>query len=131
MVYPAHRSGDAGGHDELACRADPDLSLSPLIAARAPGAPSSLAVEFMESPMSRFAERPVTTVDALAVRICQAMRTVRDEHEAWVALDRLAGQPGLESRTQVDAAAAFAGARGWLAFGNVAADRALLLERAP
>ena len=71
------------------------------------------------------------TVDARAVRVCQALRAARGEHEAWVALDRLVGQPGLERRTEVDAAAAFAGAKGWLAFGDVAADRALLLERAP
>ena len=53
-------------------------------------------------------------VDTLAVRVCRAIRTVRREDEAWVALDRLVGQPGLERRTEVDAAAAFAAAKGWL-----------------
>ncbi|WP_428662376.1 hypothetical protein [Reyranella sp.] len=70
-------------------------------------------------------------VDTLAVRICRAIRTVRRDDEAWVALDRLVGQPGLERRTEVDAAAAFAAAKGWLAFGDEAASFALLLDRAP
>ena len=73
----------------------------------------------------------MSTVDTLAVRVCHAIRTARSEDEAWVALDRLVGQPGLECRTEVDAAAAFAAAKGWLAFGDTAADFALLLERAP
>jgi hypothetical protein len=70
----------------------------------------------------------VSTVDTLAVRICHTIRSVRREDEA---LDRLVGQPGLERRTEVDAAAAFAAAKGWLAFGDPAAEFALLLERAP
>lgn len=78
--------------------------------------------------MSRF---PAMTVDARDAHVCRAIRTVRGEHEAWVALDRLVGQPGLERRTEVDAAAAYAAAKGWLAFGDAAADFALLLERAP
>jgi hypothetical protein len=70
-------------------------------------------------------------VDRLAVHVCRAIRSVRSEDEAWVALDRLVGQPGLERRSEVDAAAAFAAAKGWLAFGDAAADLAMLLERAP
>jgi hypothetical protein len=70
-------------------------------------------------------------VDTLAVHVCHAIRTVRGTDEAWVALDRLVGQPGLERRSEVDAAAAFAAANGWLAFGDAGAEFALLLERAP
>ena len=70
-------------------------------------------------------------IDTTAVRICRAIREVRGEDEAFVALDRLVGRPGLERRTEVDAAAAYAAAKGWLAFGDAAADFALLLERAP
>lgn len=70
-------------------------------------------------------------VDALAVHVCRAIRAVRGETEAWVSLDRLVGQPGLDRRTEVDAAAAFAAAKGWLAFGDEAANLALLLDRAP
>jgi hypothetical protein len=70
-------------------------------------------------------------IDRLAVHVCRTIRTVRGEEKAWVALDRLVGEPGLERRSEVDAAAAFAAAKGWLAFGDAAADFALLLERAP
>lgn len=70
-------------------------------------------------------------IDRLAIDVCCAIRSVRRENEAWVALDRLIGQPGLERRTEVDAAAAFAAAKGWLAFGDEAANFALLLDRAP
>ena len=73
----------------------------------------------------------VPTVDALAVRVCHTIRNIRGEDEAWIALDRLVGQSGLERRSEVDAAAAFAAAKGWLAFGDAAADLALLLEQAP
>lgn len=70
-------------------------------------------------------------VETLAVRVCHAIREVRGETGAWVSLDRLVGQPGLARRSEVDAAAAFASAKGWLAFGDAAADFALLRERAP
>ena len=73
----------------------------------------------------------VSRIDTLAVRVCHAIRTSRGEDEAWVALDRLIGQPGLERRSEVDAAATAAAAKGWLAFGDAAADLALLLDRAP
>jgi len=63
------------------------------------------------------------TVGSLAVRFRRAIGTVRDEDESWVTLDR----PGLERRTDVDAT----GARSWLAFGDEAANLALLLDRAP
>ncbi|HTE79113.1 MAG TPA: hypothetical protein VK634_00305 [Reyranella sp.] len=70
-------------------------------------------------------------VDTLAVRVSRAIRIVRREKEACVALDRPVGQPDLERRTEVDAAAAFAAAKGWLAFGDEAANFALLMDRAP
>ena len=65
------------------------------------------------------------TVDMITVRARRAIRSVRGED----ALDRLAEQPGLESRRQVDAAADFAAAKEWLAFGDEAAHLALLLDR--
>ena len=70
-------------------------------------------------------------IHTTACRNSRAIREVRGEDEAFVALDRLVGRPGLERRTEVDAAAAYAAAKGWLAFGDAAADFALLLERAP
>jgi hypothetical protein len=70
-------------------------------------------------------------VDRLAVRVRRAIRIVRGEDEPRVALDRLAGKPGLERCTEVDAAAVSAAAKGWLAFGDEAVNVALLLDRAP
>lgn len=64
------------------------------------------------------------TVDTLAVRICRAIGTPRGEKEAWVALD-------VERHIEVDPAAAFTRAKDWLAFGDEAANLALLLDRAP
>ena len=69
-------------------------------------------------------------VDTLAVRVRHANLSARGEDEAWVALDRLVVQPGLERRAEVGAPAAFAAAKGWLAFGDAAADLAMLLELA-
>ena len=49
-------------------------------------------------------------------------------------MSRSTAQPGQldpERRTEADADAAFAAAKGWLAFGDEAAHLALLLDRAP
>jgi hypothetical protein len=73
----------------------------------------------------------VMAVDRLAVDVCRAIRDVRDAHEAWIDLDRLVGRPGLESRTAVDAAVAFAAAKGWLAIARGAAGSVLLSNCAP
>jgi hypothetical protein len=70
-------------------------------------------------------------IDTLAVRVCHAIRDVRGESEAWIGLDRLVGRPGLESATAVDAAAAFAAAKGWLAIDRAAKHSVLLSHRAP
>jgi len=70
-------------------------------------------------------------VDTLAARLSRAIRTVRGEKEACVALDRPARQQDPEHRTEADADAAFAAAKGWLAFSDEAAHLALLLDRAP
>ena len=62
--------------------------------------------------------------DTLAVRVRRAIRTARGEKESRVALD-------LEGHTEVDATAAFTRAKDWLAFGDEAANLAVLLDRAP
>jgi hypothetical protein len=36
-------------------------------------------------------------VDALAMQICRAIRDVRQDHEAWISLDRVQGRLRLES----------------------------------
>jgi len=84
--------------------------------------PSFLEIVLLEYAMA---------VDRLAVDVCRAIRAVRGAHEAWIDLDRLVGRPGLESRTAVDAAVAFAAAKGWLAIARNATGSVLLSHRAP
>jgi hypothetical protein len=50
------------------------------------------------------------TIDVLAVRVCQAVRDVREEHEAWIGIDCLNEFLGLDDLRLVDAALAFASA---------------------
>lgn len=70
-------------------------------------------------------------VDTLVARIGRAIRSARGEKGPRVALDRPVRQPDPEHRMEVDADAAFTPAKGWLAFGDEAANLAVLLDRAP
>lgn len=70
-------------------------------------------------------------VDRLAARVRRALRTERCQTEACVALDCPAGEPDLERRREVDADASFTAAKGWLAFGDEAANLAVLMGRTP
>lgn len=72
-----------------------------------------------------------STVDVLAVRVCHAVRTVRGECRAWIGLDFLQRELGHESPTAIDAAVAFAAAKGWLAIGGAPAHSVLLTNGAP
>tara|TARA_B100001105_G_scaffold193378_1_gene157427 strand:- start:101 stop:331 length:231 start_codon:yes stop_codon:yes gene_type:complete len=72
-----------------------------------------------------------STVDILAVRVCRTVRTVRREHQAWIRLDFLQRQLGHESPMAIDAAVAFAVAKGWLAIGGAPAHSVLLTNGAP
>jgi hypothetical protein len=65
-------------------------------------------------------------IDRFAARVCRTIRAARREDETGGTVDRLIGQPGMERRAEVEAAAA----KGWLAFGDEAANFALLLDRA-
>lgn len=71
------------------------------------------------------------TIGTLAVRVRRAICSMSDEEAAGVALDRPVGRPDLGRRAEVDAAAPFTAAKNWLAFGDEAANVALLLDRAP
>ena len=74
--------------------------------------------------------RPVT-LDVLAARLCETIRVLAADREAWIAIDRLRlGLQPEEERT-IDAAIAFAGARGWLAISPAPADHVLLKPGAP
>ena len=71
------------------------------------------------------------TIDVLAVRVCQAVRDVREEHEAWIGIDCLNEFLGLDDLRLVDAALAFASAKGWLSIGGQPAHSVLLNSNAP
>ena len=71
------------------------------------------------------------TIDGLAVRVCQAVRDVREENEAWIGIDCLEEFLGIDDLRLVDAALAFASAKGWLSIGGQPAHSVLLNAEAP
>jgi hypothetical protein len=71
------------------------------------------------------------TIDSLAVRVCQAVRDVREEHEAWIGIDCLNEFLGADDPHLIDAALAFASAKGWLSIGGRPAHSVLLNAGAP
>jgi len=70
-------------------------------------------------------------IDSLAVRVCRTIRDVRQDHEAWISLHRVQDRLGIENLSTVDAAVAFAAAKGWLAIGGAPAHSVLLKQQAP
>jgi hypothetical protein len=70
-------------------------------------------------------------INALAVRVCQAIRDVRQEHESWISIDRVHDRLAVEDLRSVEAAVAFASAKGWLAVGGQPAASVLLNREAP
>ena len=68
---------------------------------------------------------------ALGARIRRVMRAVRDERKARGGPERRVGPPSLERWADDDGAATFAPARGWLAYGDEAANLTMLLGRVP
>ena len=71
------------------------------------------------------------SIDVLAVRVCQIVREVRDEDRAWIAIDCLAEFLRLDDVQTIDAALAFASAKGWLSIGGRPAHSVLLNGSAP
>ena len=70
-------------------------------------------------------------INSLAVRVCQTIRDVRRDDEAWISLYRVQDRLGIENLNTVDAAIAFAAAKGWLAIGGQPAHSVLLNRGAP
>lgn len=70
-------------------------------------------------------------IDALATRVCQAVRDVRKEQESWVGIDHIRDRLGVEDLRTVDAAVAFASAKGWLSIGGSPAHSVLIKPGAP
>jgi len=63
--------------------------------------------------------------------VCQAVRDVREENEAWIGIDCLEEFLGIDDLRLVDAALAFASAKGWLSIGGQPAHSVLLNAEAP
>jgi hypothetical protein len=72
-----------------------------------------------------------TTIDALAEKVCRVIRDVRTERQAWVEIDQIGDRIGVENLHMVNAAVAFASAKGWLSIGGVPAHSVLLNRVAP
>jgi hypothetical protein len=70
-------------------------------------------------------------IPILARRVCQAIRDVRQEHESWISIDRVHDRLAIEDLRAVDAAVAFASAKGWLALGGRPPHSLLLNRGAP
>jgi hypothetical protein len=75
--------------------------------------------------------RQPQTIDALAVRVCQAVRDVRAENQAWIGIDCLEEFLAIDDLRLMDAAIAFASAKGWLSIGGCPAHSVLLKASAP
>jgi hypothetical protein len=70
-------------------------------------------------------------IDILAVKVCRAIRDIRKDNQAWISIDGLHGHLGLDELRTVNAAVAYAGAKGWLAIGGMPASSVLLKRAAP
>jgi hypothetical protein len=71
------------------------------------------------------------TIDALAVRVCRAVRHAQQDHQSWISIDHVHDRLGLQDLRTVDAAVAFAKAKGWLAITGTPAHSVLLKQGAP
>ena len=74
---------------------------------------------------------PRPAVEALAVRVCRTIRDVRQDHQSWISIDRVGHGFGAEGQAAVDAAVAFAAAKGWITIGGTPAHSVLLNQDAP
>ena len=70
-------------------------------------------------------------IDVLALEVCRAIRDVRKDNQAWISIDGLRGHLGLDDLRTVNAAVAYASAKGWLAIGGMPANSVLLKRAAP
>lgn len=71
------------------------------------------------------------SIDVLAVQVCRAVRDVRNEDQAWIAIDCVSEFLRLDDVQTIDAALAFASAKGWLSIGGRPAHSVLLNGSAP
>jgi hypothetical protein len=76
-------------------------------------------------------EHNLPPIDALAVRVCHAIRDVRKDNLSWVSIDRLRQRLGIEDLRLLDAAVAFASAKRWLSIGGTPAHSVILNRDVP
>lgn len=70
-------------------------------------------------------------VSVLTVRICETIRDLRQDHESWISIEDVHDHLGMEDLSAVDAAIAFAIAKGWLSVRGEPARHVLLNPGAP
>lgn len=73
----------------------------------------------------------LAAIDAVAVRVCHAVREARGDDKAWVGIDCLREFLGGSDASTIDAALAFAGAKGWVSISGRSAHSVLLSPEAP
>jgi hypothetical protein len=73
----------------------------------------------------------MNNIDILAVQLCHAVREVRGDDKAWIGIDCLNEFLRLDDSAMIDAALAFASAKGWLSIGGRPAHSVLLNLSAP
>lgn len=71
------------------------------------------------------------TIHDLAVRVCRAVRGVRGDRQAWIGLELIHREMRGERPSAIDAAVAFAAAKGWLALGGRPSHSVMLGQGAP
>lgn len=69
-----------------------------------------------------------TSIDSMAVRVCSAVREAGGEDKAWIGIDCLSEFLAGTDATTIDAALAFAGAKGWV---SISSHKVLLSSNAP
>lgn len=70
-------------------------------------------------------------IDSLAVRVCQVVRAAQQDQKSWISIDCVHDCLGPENLSAIDAAVAFAKAKGWLAITGRPAYSVLLKQGAP
>jgi hypothetical protein len=96
------------------------------------GEPSAgSSVEEGETPHNNISggqemERKQTIYD-LAVRVCGAVRGVRGDRQTWIGLELVHREMRGERPSAIDAAVAFAAAKGWLAIGGGRPSHSVML----
>ena len=70
-------------------------------------------------------------IETLARSVCRAVRDVRPEDQAWIAIDCLNEFLRVDDVQTLDAALAFASAKGWVSLGGRPVHSVLLKAAAP